>query len=85
MGAEEFEEFSTVPLMGKSSHNRWVVHGYVSPTQRVVRALNGGASFGQWFLMTLEPDSSVTRLNYHMMQQNKLGCAISFAKGGAVE
>eukprot|EP00966_Prymnesium_polylepis_P028141 650630-Prymnesium_polylepis.1 len=76
----EFEEFVTLPLFGKQSHNRWVVHGYVSPSVRIIRALDGSASYGQWHLMSLEPDSSPTRLTYYIMQQSKAGCAVSFER-----
>jgi hypothetical protein len=78
MDATCFEEFVELPLFGKKSHNKWVVHGYVSPTVRIVRALDGSASYGQWYLMTLEEGSTPSRMIYHLMQQNRIGCAVSF-------
>ena len=72
-------EYTLSPL-GQQNHNEWTVYGYVSPRERIVRAEDGSASFGKWYLQTLEPDATPTRLKYHMMQETKLGAAVGFER-----
>lgn len=72
-------EYTLSPL-GQQNHNEWTVYGYVSPRERIVRAEDGSASFGKWYLQTLEPDATPTRLKYYMMQETKLGAAVGFER-----
>ena len=72
-------EYTLSPL-GQQNHNVWTVYGYVSPRERIVRAEDGSASFGKWYLQTLEPDATPTRLKYYMMQETKLGAAVGFER-----
>ena len=51
---------------GTQDQNKWVIYGYVNERQRVVRSRDG-ASLGQWFLQTLEPDATANVLKYQML------------------
>lgn len=75
-----FKEWVDGPIVGRKDHNEWKVYGYVSDTVRVVRAEDGGASYGQWFLMSLEPDSTADLLKYEMMPANGGGCVITLER-----
>ena len=59
-----YEEEIEGPL-GRSIFNRWVVYGYVSPTERIVRSSEGD-NYGAWVRCVLEPDStpSALKLSY---------------------
>lgn len=52
-----YEEELELPLLGSQCFNRWVVHGYVSATQRVCRSTEG-IDYGVWSLVTFEADKS---------------------------
>ena len=78
MAAEGYTESAAAPW-GKSPSNEWVVFGYVGPNTRVVKSKEG-SSFGSWFLQTLLPDASPSKLSYSMRSQTGSGCELVFEK-----
>ena len=55
------------------------MHGYVDERTRVMRSREG-ASLGNWFLQTLEPDSTPEQLKYEMYPENGGYFVISFER-----
>jgi len=76
-----YEEYVELPLFGRTIFNRWVVHGYVSPTQRVCRSTEGN-NYGKWALVTLEPDASDSVLKQRWESQDGTMCELTFEKQG---
>jgi len=74
-----FDEDRVVPVLGRQRNNAWRVHGYVSPRSRVVRSTEG-VSYGQWFLQTLEPDASDSRMSFEMRASTGIGCVMAFER-----
>ena len=72
------DEYADLPW-GSQEQNKWFVHGYVNERQRVVRSREG-KSMGQWFLQTLEPDSTPEQLKYEMYPENGGYFVISFER-----
>ena len=77
---DSFQEDVLLPVAGRQPHNDWVIYGYVSESVRVVRANDGSKSYGQWFLMSLEPDSTPERVKYFMKPENGGSCVIEIEK-----
>ena len=78
MGQYGMAEYVDLPW-GAQDQNKWVVHGYVNARSRVVRSTDG-QSIGQWFLQTLEPESSAELLKYEMMPGNGGSLVASFTR-----
>lgn len=76
-----YEEHLELPLFGRTIHNRWVVHGYVSPTQRVCRSTEGN-NYGKWALVTLEPDATDRVLKQRWESQDGTMCELTFEQPG---
>lgn len=76
-----YEEYVELPLFGRTIFNRWVVHGYVSPTQRVCRSTEGN-NYGKWALVSLEPDANERVLKQRWESQDGTMCELTFEKEG---
>ena len=72
------DEYADLPW-GSQDQNTWVVHGYVDERTRIMRSREG-ASLGNWFLQTLEPDSTPEQLKYEMYPENGGYFVISFER-----
>jgi hypothetical protein len=69
------------PFGGRSTFNRWVVYGYVSETERIVRS-SEGESYGEWVLAVLEPESTPTTLKVTYLPQSGARFTMVFERGG---
>jgi len=78
-----YEEYIDLPLVGQSIFNRWVVHGYVSPRQRVCRSTEGN-NYGKWALVTLEPESNEEVLTQRWESSDGSTLLMTFAAEGRV-
>ena len=74
-----FEETSELPLVGRVPSDSWVVHGYVSATERIIRSVEG-ASYGQWFLQAIEPDATPTVMKYSLRSETGAGIVQTFER-----
>ena len=73
-----FKEYADLPW-GEQEQNDWVVHAYVNERQRIVRSKDG-QSTGQWFLQTLDPESTPNLLKYEMLPGNGGSFVIAFER-----
>jgi len=74
-----FEESSELPIVGRQTSDRWIVHGYVSATRRIIRSAEG-SSYGQWYLQSIEPDASPTVMKYSLLSETGAGITQTFEK-----
>ena len=81
--SDYYEETLALPLVGASCFNRWVVHGYVSETQRVCRSTDGN-NYGFWCLHTLETDRcTASKFCQTVLPSNGAMLQLTFEKGAA--
>ena len=79
--SDYYEETLALPLVGASCFNRWVVHGYVSETQRVCRSTDG-INYGFWCLHTLETDRcTASKFCQTVLPSNGAMLQLTFEKG----
>ena len=77
--AKGFNEETELPVLGRQSANRWIVHGYVSDSVRIVRSAEG-SSYGQWYLQTIAPDATPTMMKYRLRAARGTGCVQTFER-----
>jgi hypothetical protein len=53
----------------------------VNARQRILRSKDGGVSYGQWFLQSLEPDATPQLLKYQMLPANGGSFVIAWRRG----
>ena len=76
-----YEEYiEAPPFGGRSVFNRWVVYGYVSETERIVRSSEGD-NYGQWVLAVLEPESTPSSLKVTYLPQSGARWTMAFERG----